>query len=192
METREGDTVSTDNELFRAYLDGDDSAFDRIIKEYRENLIFFVMRYVRSVSVAEEIAQDAFVELLIHKHRYNFSCSLKTYLFTIAKNKAINYLRRRKFVSDDEIDPNTESDERTLAEHVIKNEENEKLYKVLDRLTDDYRNALYLVYIEDLSYEEAGRVMGKNKKQIENLVFRARASARKELEKEGVYGENRA
>jgi RNA polymerase sigma-70 factor (ECF subfamily) len=63
---------------------------------------------------------------------------------------------------------------------------------VLDRLTDDYRNALYLVYIEDLSYEEAGRVMGKNKKQIENLVFRARASARKELEKEGVYGENRA
>lgn len=192
METREGDTVSTDNELFRAYLDGDDSAFDRIINEYRENLIFFVMRYVRSVSVAEEIAQDAFVELLIHKHRYNFSCSLKTYLFTIAKNKAINYLRRRKFVSDDEIDPNTESDERTLAEHVIKNEENEKLYKVLDRLTDDYRNALYLVYIEDLSYEEAGRVMGKNKKQIENLVFRARASARKELEKEGVYGENRA
>ncbi|MBO7148454.1 MAG: RNA polymerase sigma factor [Clostridia bacterium] len=192
METREGDTVPTGNELFRAYLDGDDHAFDSIIKEYRENLIFFVMRYVRSVSVAEEIAQDAFVELLIHKHRYNFSCSLKTYLFTIAKNKAINYLRRRKFVSDDEIDPNTESDERTLAEHVIKNEENEKLYKVLDRLTDDYRNALYLVYIEDLSYEEAGRVMGKNKKQIENLVFRARASARKELEKEGVYGENRA
>lgn len=192
METREGEAVPTGNELFRAYLDGDDHAFDCIIKEYRENLIFFVMRYVRSVSVAEEIAQDAFVELLIHKHRYNFSCSLKTYLFTIAKNKAINYLRRRKFVSDDEIDPNTESDERTLAEHIIKNEEKEKLYKVLNRLNDDYRSALYLVYIEDLSYEEAGRVMGKNKKQIENLVFRARASARKELEKEGVYGENRA
>ncbi len=191
METKEGAAVPKGNELFNAYLNGDESAFDIIISEYRENLIFFVMRYVRSVSIAEEIAQDAFVELLIHKHRYNFSCSLKTYLFTIAKNKAINYLRRRKFVSDEEIDPNTQSDELTLAEHVIKNERSEKLYSVLERLSDDYRNALYLVYIEDLSYEDAGVVMGKNRKQIENLVFRARAAARKELEKEGVYGENR-
>ena len=120
--------MSVGNELFRRYLDGDSGAFDLIIKEYRENLIFFVMRYVRSVSVAEDIAQDAFVELLIHKNRYNFSCSLKTYLFTIAKNKAVNYLRRRKFVSDDEIDPNSHSDEETLAERVIKGEQNEKLY----------------------------------------------------------------
>ncbi|MBQ7820927.1 MAG: RNA polymerase sigma factor [Clostridia bacterium] len=190
MKTKEGAAVPRGNELFRAYLDGNDRAFDEIIKEYRENLIFFIMRYIRSVSVAEEIAQDAFVELLIHKHRYNFSCSLKTYLFTIAKNKAINYLRRLKFVSDDEIDPNIQSDEATLAEHIIKNEQNEKLYKVLDKLSEDYRNALFLVYIEDMSYEDAGRVMGKNRKQIENLVFRARAAARKELEKEGVYSEN--
>ena len=183
--------MSVGNELFRRYLDGDSGAFDLIIKEYRENLIFFVMRYVRSVSVAEDIAQDAFVELLIHKNRYNFSCSLKTYLFTIAKNKAVNYLRRRKFVSDDEIDPNSHSDEETLTERVIKGEQNEKLYKVLGKLPEDYRNALYLVYIEDMSYEDAGRVMGKNRKQIENLVFRAKAAARKELEKEGVFGEER-
>lgn len=179
------------NELFRAYLDGDNASFDLIIKEYRENLIFFIMRYVRSVSIAEEIAQDAFVELLINKNRYNFSCTLKTYLFTIAKNKAINYLRRRKHVADDEIDPNTESDDAALAEKLIKNEESEALYRVLDKLSEDYRNALFLVYIEDLSYEEAGRVMNKNRKQIENLVFRARAAARKELEKEGIYGEKR-
>ncbi len=189
MNLREGDTLSSGNELFRRYLDGETEAFDDIINLYRENLIFFIMRYVRCVSVAEEIAQDAFVELLLHKHRYNFSSSLKTYLFTIAKNKAINHLRRQKFVSDEEIDVNTESDQEALAEKIIKNEQNEILYKVLDRLSEDYRCALYLVYIEELSYDEAGRVMGKNRKQIENLVFRAKASARKEFEKEGVYGE---
>lgn len=186
MNLREGDTALVGNELFRRYIDGENEAFDEIIKLYRENLIFFIMRYVRSVSVAEEIAQDAFVELLLHKHRYNFSCSLKTYLFTIAKNKAINHLRRQKFVSDEEIDLNLEADEESLAEKIIKNEQSEILYRVLHRLNEDYRCALHLVYIEELSYDEAGRVMGKNRKQIENLVYRAKASARNELEKEGV------
>lgn len=191
MKMKEGAAVPSGNELFRAYLDGDNASFDLIIKEYRENLIFFIMRYVRSASVAEEIAQDTFVELLIHKNRYNFSCTLKTYLFTIAKNKAVNYLRRLKFVSDDEIDPNMRSDEESLAEKLIKDEKSEALYRVLEKLTPDYRSALHLVYVEDMSYEEAGRVMGKNRKQIENLVFRARAATRKELEKEGIYGEER-
>ena len=66
-----------------------------------------------------------------------------------------------------------------------------ELQVFLGKLPEDYRNALYLVYIEDMSYEDAGRVMGKNRKQIENLVFRAKAAARKELVKEGVYGEER-
>lgn len=183
---REGGAVPCGNELFQRYIDGDTKAFDEIVKVYRENLIFFIMRYVRSVSVAEEIAQDAFVELLLHKHRYNFSSSLKTYLFTIAKNKAINHLRRQKFVSDEEIDINTKSDEEGLAERLIKDEQRKLLYRVLDRLKADYRCALHLVYIENLSYDDAGKVMGKNRKQVENLVFRAKAAARNEFEKEGA------
>lgn len=186
MNTREGDTVDNGNELFRRYLDGEDKAFDEIIKLYRENLIFFIIRYTKNSSVAEEIAQDSFVELLIHKKRYNFSSSLKTYLFTIAKNKAINHLRRLKFVSDEELDTNWASDEECLSRKIIKNEESETLYRVLDTLNEDYRCALYLVYIENLSYEEAGKIMGKNRKQIENLVFRAKGAAKIKLEKEGV------
>ncbi len=178
--------MSQGNELFRRYLDGDTAAFDQIIKDYRENLIFFVMRYVKSSSIAEEIAQDAFVELLIHKERYNFSCSLKTYLFTIARNKAVNILRRQKFHTDEEIDPQSADDAMTLEEKIIKDERKEKLYRTLEKLPEDYRNALFLVYIDELSYNEAGKVMGKSRKQIENLVFRGKAAVRKELEKEGM------
>lgn len=178
--------MSHGNELFRRYLDGEAAAFDQIIKDYRENLIFFVMRYIKSSSIAEEIAQDAFVELLIHKERYNFSCSLKTYLFTIARNKAVNILRRQKFSTDEEIDPESTSDERSLEEKLISDERKEMLYKAMGKLSEDYRSALYLVYVEDLSYDDAGKVMGKNRKQIENLVFRAKAAARRELEKEGM------
>lgn len=178
------------NELFRRFLDGDENAFTELIKLLREPLIFFAMRFVTSPSLAEEIAEDAFVELLIHKERFNFTSSVKTYLFTIARNKAINYIRRNSRLTDDESLETTEADIESLEEHVIKGDEAKALYKVLDKLNADYRNALWLVYVEDMSYYDAGRVLGKSAKQIENLVYRAKAAARKELEKEGIVREN--
>ena len=179
------------NVLFRRYIDGDEDAFTELINALREPLIFFVMRFVQSISLAEEIAEDAFVELLIHKERFNFSSSVKTYLFTIARNKAINHIRRNSHLTDDECLETTEADTESLEERVIRSDEAKALYKVLDRLNDDYRNALWLVYVEDMSYIEAGRVLGKSTKQIENIVYRAKAAARKELEKEGVVREDR-
>ncbi len=178
------------NELFRRFLDGDENAFTELIKLFREPLIFFTMRFVTSLSLAEEIAEDAFVELLIHKERFNFTSSVKTYLFTIARNKAINYVRRNSRLTDDECLDSSEADVESLEERVIRSDEAKILYKVLDKLSADYRNALWLVYIEDMSYTEAGRVLGKTTKQIENLVYRAKAAARKELEKEGIVREN--
>ena len=178
------------NVLFRLYLDGDENAFAELIKLLREPLIFFVMRFVQSLSLAEEIAEDAFVELLIHKERFNFSSSIKTYLFTIARNKAINYIRRNSRLTDDECLKDAEADTQSLEERVIKSDEAKALYKVLDRLNEDYRKALWLVYVEDMSYTEAGRVLGKSTKQIENIVYRAKNAARKELEKEGIVHED--
>ena len=177
------------NVYFRQFLDGDTASFEKLIKMYRESLIFFCMRYTHNSSLAEEIAEDSFVELLLHKDRFNFSCSVKTYLFTIARNKAVNMLRKSKFSTELENFENSLEDTASLEEAVIKSDESRLLYKVLDKLSDDYRCALYLVYIEDLSYAQAGKVMKKSIKQIENLVYRAKAAARKELEKEGIVRE---
>ena len=80
--------------LYRRFLSGDEAAFEDIVRLYRENLIYFLTRTV-DIHTAEDIAEDAFVELLLHPKRYNFSVSLKTYLFAIAKHKAQTYGRKR-------------------------------------------------------------------------------------------------
>ena len=93
----------TDAELYKEFLNGKEEAFNNIIRKYRKPLISFIMRFIKNIEVAEDIAQDTFVYVLINKTEYDFKYSLKTYLYTIAKCRAINYLKReRKVVSYDE------------------------------------------------------------------------------------------
>ena len=170
---------------YRRFLDGDESAFGEILDMYGENLIFFINRYVHNIAVAQEISEDVFVELLIHKRRYNFKTSLKTYVFTIAHNKAIDYVRkcaRHPECAYEYIE--NESDRLNIEDEFLKREQERELHRAIDTLSDDYKTVLHLVYFENMSYEQTGRVMKKNRKQIENLVYRARQALKKELTKE--------
>ena len=173
---------------YRRFLDGDESAFGEILDMYSENLIFFINRYVNNVAVAQELSEDVFVEILLHKRRYNFKTSLKTYLFTIGRNKAVSYLRRcarRPECAYEYIE--NEADRRSLEDEFLKKERDKKLHNAIDNLNEDYKTVLHLIYFEDMSYEQAGTVMKKNKKQIENLVYRARQALKKTLEKEADF-----
>ena len=170
---------------YRRFLNGDERAFSEIIGMHKDNLIFFINRYVRNIAVAEELAEDVFAELLIHKRRYNFKTSLKTYIFTIGRNKAVSYVRkcvRHPECAYEYIE--NESDRRSLEDEFIQGERERELHEALNKLNEDYRTVLHLIYFEEMSYAQAAKVMKKNTKQIENLVYRARNSLKKELGKE--------
>ena len=66
------------------------------------------------------------------------------------------------------------------------NERNDLLSLCMERLKPDYRQALYLVYFEQLRHAEAAEIMGKSEKQVADLVYRGKKSLRKRLEEEGV------
>ena len=160
---------------YRRFLDGDEDAFDEILKEYRNGLIFFINRYVQNADVAEDIAIDVFVQLLVHRHRYNFKTSLKTYLYMMGRSRALDYLRRKKRfrmveLSEAEAEIADESLERTVIDNERKQLVNEAVWK----LPDEMRVAVHLVYFENLTYEEAAKVMKKNRKQVDNLFYRAK------------------
>jgi len=173
---------------YRRYLSGDENAFDEIMENYFDSLIFFIDRYVHDTSAAEDIAIDTFTYMITNPHKYDFRVTLKTYLFMIGKSRALNYLKHRaKFqTADILISENDISERITLEESVIKNEQNRLLNKAVEQLSDDMKIAVHLVYFEELSYEEAAKVMKKNKKQVDNLLYRAKNTLRTILEKEGT------
>ena len=172
---------------YRRFLNGDESAFDEIMKELFDNLVFFIDRYVHDIHAAEDIAIDAFSDLVVNKHRYNFKVTLKTYLFMLGRSRALNYIKHRKvinFVELTEAD-NTSAEQETLEEIILADERKRIVNNALNSLTDDMRVVVHLIYFEDLSYDEAAKVMKKNRKQVDNLLYRAKKELRIILGKDG-------
>lgn len=174
---------------YRRFLNGDERAFDEILTQYFDGLTFFINRYLHDVHTSEDIAIDVFLQLIIHPRRYNFKTSLKTYLYMMGRSRALNELKRRSrvnMVSLDEAAELCDADEQSLADAVIADERARILNEAISRLDEPFRTVLHLIYFEDLSYDEAGRVMKKSRKQIDNLLYRAKATLRIELGKDGA------
>ncbi len=172
---------------YRRFLDGDESAFDEIMKELFDNLVFFIDRYVHDIHAAEDIAIDAFSDLVVHRHRYNFKVTLKTYLFMLGRSRALNYIKHGKvmdFVELSEADQ-VSSEQETLEEIVLADERKRVINNALNALPDDMRVVMHLFYFEDLSYDEIAKVMRKNRKQVDNLLYRAKKELRIILGKDG-------
>ena len=172
---------------YRCFLNGDESAFDEIMKELFDNLIFFIDRYVHDIHAAEDIAIDAFSDLVVNKHRYNFKVMLKTYLFMLGRSRALNYIKHRKVINFAELTEaeNTSAEQETLEEIILADERKRIVNNALNSLPDDMRVVVHLIYFEDLSYDEAAKVMKKNRKQVDNLLYRAKKELRIILGKDG-------
>ena len=74
----------TDKQLYKEFLFGSKESFEEIVIRHKDSIIYFIQKYVKSIDIAEDLAQDVFVYMLINKRSYKFEYSLKTYLYTIA------------------------------------------------------------------------------------------------------------
>ena len=172
---------------YRRYLDGDEAAFDQLVTEYYDSLVSFLTGYVRERAVAEDIAMDAFADLIVHRHRYDFRVAFKTYLFMLGRSRALNYLKRSKLLAFSPLEDAMEvADPSLLPEELLLNRErNRILGEALETLRPDQREAIRLVYWQGLSCEDAAKVMRKTRKQVYNLLFRGKNTLKSVLEKKG-------
>ena len=179
---------------YRRFLDGDESGFDEILRLYHDNLIFFINRYVNNFATAEDLAADTFMELLVHKKRYSFKSSFKTYLFSIAHHKAVDWIRReRRYVSlSAEEMPEDATDADTVERAVIADEQMRRIRHLSASLSEDYATYIHLSVFEEMDNDEIARIMKKSKKQIANIAYRAKhalkeAMAAEETGKEELH-----
>ncbi len=179
--------MKKDAENYLLFLDGDENGFIEIVREYKDGLILFINSFVHDIHISEEAADEVFLRLYVRKPHYKAEYSFKTWLYAIAKNTAINYVKKLKkgLVSPIE-DYYYISDEKDIEADYIRNEENVQLHEAVKSLKAEYAQVLWLIFFENMTEEETAEIMGKSRKQIYNLTYRAKQALREELEKRGI------
>ena len=172
---------------YHRFLEGDDNGIVEIIRAYKDGLILFLDRYVHNIHIAEELTEDTFVRIVTRKPRFSAKYSFKTWLYTIGRNTAINYIRHEGRISDAPIEDweSLSIEEETLEQSYLREEQKITVHKALAHISPDYGTVLYLKFFEDLTNEQIARVTRKSKRQIENLIYQAKRALKAELEKEG-------
>ena len=175
----------------RFQTSGDQNALEVLFNKYKEGLVLFIYGFIRNIDVAEELMMDTFAILVsgVARYKETDNALFKTWLFAVAKNQALIYLRKRKIwflsLEKDFLD-NVEADESVQpVAMLLKNKRDSRLYKSLKSIDAGYRQALYLQYFEDMKPEQISQIIKKNIKQTYNLLARGKEALRTAYEKMG-------
>jgi RNA polymerase sigma factor (sigma-70 family) len=166
----------------------DERAFEQIYKRYAQQVYWYALRFVHAEDVAEDMTQIVFADLWRAPHGWNKTCTLKTYLQVMARNRAIEWWNRKRSLalSLDEEDPATDRD---IYEYVIDQaasdqfseiderlsnaEKIEQMRAALNRLSATHRRVIYLKYWQDLPGDEIAKVMDCSHGVVRTRLYRA-------------------
>ena len=172
-----------DIELYNKYVNGEKEAFDILYNKYKNKITYFVFNILKDYEKSEDITQEVFIYVMNNKLREGYS--FKYYLYLVAKSKAINYInteKRRNKINEKYLKEEKEDD---VVDIITKKEDKKILLEAINVLDDKYKNAIYLVKIEELSYKEAAEILGESLQNVKTLVHRGKKLLRKILLKKG-------
>jgi len=172
----------TDEELIERFQAGDLNAFDLIVKNYKDQLLNFVFRFLGNQEEAEDVVQETFLRVYRNRSAYRRVAKFSTWIYTIAGNLARTELRRRnrrRFfslsdmgvqdkdyeIADNLLNPESQTDG-VMKEEIIQAE--------IARLSPKFREVIVLRDIQELSYEEISKIIRVPIGTVKSRVNRAR------------------
>ena len=177
----------TDDELYRRFRGGDTSAYDELMIRLGDSLILYLNGYLHNWHDSEDLMIEAFARIMVKKPLIGDG-KFRSYLYRTARNLASRFHARSTRAEVFSLDGFEEQlpDQKQIEEKLQKEETKKILQLCMEGIDSQTREALWLVYVEDMSYAQAAMVMGISTKKIDHLLDRGKKRLRKELEKEGV------
>lgn len=176
-----------DNELITLVLKGDQQAYKALVERYQAYIFTLAYRLTQSREDAEEVAQDVFVKAYRSLADFKGSSKFSTWIYTIAHNTSITYLRKKKQkmeALDDERNftqlENRESD--FSANQVEEKSKKNMVNMAIEMLSEDDAQIITLFYKGDQSLEEIGTIMGLEANTVKVRLFRARQKLKEKME----------
>jgi RNA polymerase sigma-70 factor (ECF subfamily) len=174
----------TDEELMDRYCAGDLESFDELFKRYTPRLVRFLTNMVGTAQ-AVDIAQITFLKIHENRHRYRAGATVASWVFTIARNTALDHLRsapKRREVYGIETEHAADSPKRDRLR-------DDQVREAIQKLPDDQRQVILLHWYGGLTFEEVAKVVGASGAAVRVRAHRAYKKLRgslSNLQEEGV------
>jgi RNA polymerase sigma-70 factor, ECF subfamily len=172
----------TDQELVIQAQAGDNTSFAALVDRHYMTAYRFAFRWSRSREDAEDITQEVFVKLARSLHLFDGRSQFTTWLYSITANCARDHARKnRRWAKEFTADPPEEIAAASPNPGPESNAMARGIGKAIDELPEKLKEAMLLVYAEDLSHKEAARVIGCAETTVSWRIFQAKRKLRKVL-----------
>ncbi len=186
------DKAQYDFLLVESALTGDEKAFAKLMSRYKDTIYFMILKMVNNKNDAEDLTLEAFGKAFKNLHQYSPNYAFSTWLFKIATNNCIDFLRKRRgiYVSIENNHENGDNDQpiklRSLEpdpeEKLIRIQRAILMRKIVHRLKPRYRILVELRYFREFSYEEIAQELKLPLGTVKAQLFRAREMLFKMIE----------
>ena len=180
--------TASDEVLIAKIAKGDRLAMAALFARYRVRVFRFVMRMVRNEALAEELNSEVFLDIWRNAGRFEGRSTVSTWIFSIARFKALNALQRRRPEAEldeekaEAIEDQTDDPEVALA----KKDKAAVLRACLDKLSAEHREIVTLVYYQQMSVEEVAGAVGIPEATVKTRMFYARKKLSELLRARGI------
>jgi RNA polymerase sigma factor (sigma-70 family) len=190
-EQRKLDSRAEDSRLIQDALKGDDRAYQKLMEKYHDAIHNFIYRMVHDREQVEDLTQEAFIKAFASLKSFNEEFAFSTWLYKIATNNSIDYIRKKKLQMYS-IDKPIESkdsdftfelpDETAEADKDLITDQRVRLIReAIDQLPEKYRMVIQLRHAEERSYEEIAKALRLPIGTVKAHIFRARELLYKQL-----------
>ncbi|MGB1103188.1 MAG: RNA polymerase sigma factor [Crocinitomicaceae bacterium] len=172
--------------LVEKAMNGDQLAYAELMEMYRESIYYMMLKMVRTEDDAEDLTIEAFGKAFNRLHQYSPSYAFSTWLFKIASNNAIDFIRKKRIKvtsmdaaytnSDGEqVGIDVKSSEKDPEEETMHSEKVVLMREIVKKLKPRYRDLIEKRYFQELSYDEIASEMDLPLGTVKAQLFRARA-----------------
>jgi RNA polymerase sigma factor (sigma-70 family) len=169
----------------RALDDGDEQAFAELMQRYKMAVYHMILKMVRNVDDAEDLTIEAFAKAFKNLHKFKKDYTFSTWLFRIATNNAIDFIRKKKLKtlslnttfkndSGDDVNIDVEDENLNPQQEAIKTQKIELVQMFVTKLPAKYQRLVKLRYFDELSYDEIAKELDAPLGTIKAQLYRAR------------------
>jgi len=173
-----------DDVLVKKAKGGDEKAYKELVDKYERALYFHILKMVKDREQVEDLVQEAFVKAFDNLNTYSTNYAFSTWLYRIATNNTIDYLRKKKLktlsidkpmkTKDGEMEMQLHDESASTDRNIIKKQRKKIVQNAIEDLPEKYRKVIELRHMEEKTYKEISDILDKPLGTVKAHIFRAR------------------